>query len=93
MRPIVFYVAVYLLFSGVIVHAQNLDQKKTELKKIYEAGGISKIEFEKSKEFLLKSDEIIKEKEKKQSFTLGSKPKKDQINLFKKKTKMKRRSL
>jgi hypothetical protein len=87
MRPIVFYVAVYLLFSGVIVHAQSLDQKKTELKKIYEAGGISKIEFEKSKEFLSKSDEIIKEKEKKQSFTLGSKSKKSQINLFKKKDK------
>ena len=87
MRPIVFYVAVYLLFSGVIAQAQSLDQKKTELKKIYEAGGISKIEFEKSKEFLLKSDEIIKEKEKKQSFTLGSKSKKNQINLFKKKDK------
>ena len=76
---------VYFLFSTVIVQAQSLDQKKTELKKIYEAGGISKIEFEKSKEFLSKSDEIIKEKEKKQSFTLGSKSKKDQINLFKKK--------
>ena len=85
MRPIVFYVAVYLLFSGVIVHAQSLDQKKTELKKIYEAGGISKIEFEKSKEFLSKSDEIIKEKEKKQSFTLGSKSKKSQKkSIFKK---------
>ena len=69
------------------MQAQSLDQKKTELKKIYEAGGISKIEFEKSKEFLLKSDEIIKEKEKKQSFTLGSKSKKNQINLFKKKDK------
>jgi hypothetical protein len=87
MKPIVFYVAVYLLFSGVIAQAQTLDQKKTELKKIYEAGGISKIEFEKSKEFLSKSDEIIKEKEKKQSFTLGSKSKKNQINLFKKKDK------
>ena len=85
MRPIVFYVAVYLLFSGVIAQAQTLDQKKTELKKIYEAGGISKIEFEKSKEFLLKSDEIIKEKEKKQSFTLGSKSKKSQKkSIFKK---------
>jgi len=85
MRSIVFYVAVYLLFSGVIVHAQSLDQKKTELKKIYEAGGISKIEFEKSKEFLSKSDEIIKEKEKKQSFTLGSKSKKSQKkSIFKK---------
>jgi hypothetical protein len=87
MKPIVFYVAVYLLFSGVIVQAQSLDQKKTELKKIYEAGGISKIEFEKSKEFLSKSDEIIKEKEKKQSYTLGIKTKKNQINLFKKKDK------
>jgi len=76
---------VYLLFSGVIVQAQSLDQKKTELKKIYEAGGISKIEFEKSKEFLLKSDEIIKEKEKKQSFTLGSKSKKSKKkSIFKK---------
>ena len=85
MRPIVFYVAVYLLFSGVIAQAQTLDQKKTELKKIYEAGGISKIEFEKSKEFLLKSDEIIKEKEKKQSFTSGSKSKKSKIkSIFKK---------
>ena len=85
MKHIVFYVAVYLLFSGVIVHAQSLDQKKTELKKIYEAGGISKIEFEKSKEFLSKSDEIIKEKEKKQSFTLGSKSKKSQKkSIFKK---------
>ena len=87
MKPIVSYVVVYLLFSCVIVQAQSLDQKKTELKKIYEAGGISKIEFEKSKEFLSKSDEIIKEKEKKQSFTLGSKSKKSQINLFKKKDK------
>ena len=85
MKPIVFYVIVYLLFSGVIVQAQSLDQKKTELKKIYEAGGISKIEFEKSKEFLSKSDEIIKEKEKKQSFTLGSKSKKSQKkSIFKK---------
>tara|TARA_B110001450_G_scaffold65083_1_gene61588 strand:+ start:114 stop:968 length:855 start_codon:yes stop_codon:yes gene_type:complete len=85
MKHIVFYVAVYLLFSGVIVQAQSLDQKKTELKKIYEAGGISKIEFEKSKEFLSKSDEIIKEKEKKQSFTLGSKSKKSKKkSIFKK---------
>ena len=74
-----------LLFTIVIAQAKSLDQKKIELKKIYEAGGISKIEFEKSKEFLSKSDEIIKEKEKKQSFTLGSKSKKSQIkSIFKK---------
>jgi len=77
----------YLLFTIVIAQAKSLDQKKTELKKIYETGGISKIEFEKSKEFLSKSKETIKEKEKKQSYTLGSKSKKTQINLFKKKDK------
>ena len=38
---------------------------KIELKKIYEAGGISKIEYEKAKTFLSKSKETIKEKEKK----------------------------
>jgi hypothetical protein len=76
-----------LLFTIVIAQAKSLDQKKIELKKIYEAGGISKIEYEKAKEFLTKSDEIIKEKEKKQSYTLGSKSKKTQINLFKKKDK------
>ena len=78
---------VYLLFSIVIAQAKSLDQKKTELKKIYEAGGISKIEYEKAKVFLSKSKETIKEKEKKQSYTLGSKSKKTQINLFKKKDK------
>ena len=65
-----------LLFTIVIAQAKSLDQKKTELKKIYEAGGISKIEYEKAKAFLSKSKETIKEKEKKQSYTLGSKSKK-----------------
>ena len=41
--------------------AKTIDQKKEELKKIYEAGGISKIEYKKGVEFLEKS----KEKEKK----------------------------
>ena len=65
-----------LLFTIVIAQAKSLDQKKIELKKIYEAGGISKIEYEKAKTFLSKSKETIKEKEKKQSYTLGSKSKK-----------------
>jgi len=80
-----------LLFTIVIAQAKSLDQKKTELKKIYEAGGISKIEYEKAKVFLSKSKETIKEKEKKQSYTLGSKSKKTQKNLFKKKDKDKER--
>ena len=74
-----------LLFTIVIAQAKSLDQKKTELKKIYEAGGISKIEYEKAKAFLSKSKETIKEKEKKQSYTLGSKSKKSKKkSIFKK---------
>jgi hypothetical protein len=34
-----------LLLSIVIAQAKSLDQKKTELKKIYESGGISKFEY------------------------------------------------
>ena len=41
--------SVLISFGAV---AKTLDQKKEELKKIYEAGGISKIEYEKSIEFL-----------------------------------------
>ena len=43
---------VILIFSTV--QAKTIDQKKEELKKIYEAGGISKVEYEKSVEFLEK---------------------------------------
>ena len=67
--------------------SKKLRSKKIELKKIYEAGGISKIEYEKAKTFLSKSKETIKEKEKKQSYTLGSKSKKSKKNQFLKKIK------
>ena len=73
---LMFVIWACLLFTIVIAQAKSLDQKKIELKKIYEAGGISKIEYEKAKTFLSKSKETIKEKEKKQSYTLGSKSKK-----------------
>ena len=46
---------VYLFLSVLIslgAAAKTIDQKKEELKKIYEAGGISKVEYEKSIEFL-----------------------------------------
>lgn len=46
-----------LIFSALIsfaVNAKNIDQKKEELKKIYEAGGISKLEYEKGIESLEK---------------------------------------
>ena len=41
--------SVLISFGAV---AKTIDQKKEELKKIYEAGGISKVEYEKSIEFL-----------------------------------------
>ena len=77
---------VYLILSVLISFgavAKTIDQKKEELKKIYEAGGISKVEYEKSIEFLEKPEEKNK-KIKKQSFSL--KKKKNKIknkNIFK----------
>ena len=48
---------IVLIFSVLIsfaVNAKTIDQKKEELKKIYEAGGISKLEYEKGIESLEK---------------------------------------
>ena len=50
--------------------AKTIDQKKEELKKIFEAGGISKVEYEKSIKFL-ENKENKENKNKK--FTLGNK--------------------
>ena len=51
MRKFVFCLILSLLISfGAF--AKNIEQKREELKKIYEAGGISKVEYEKSIEFL-----------------------------------------
>jgi len=61
--------------------AKTIDQKKNELKKIYEAGGISKIEFEKANNFL---EEATKEEKKiKKSLSLN-KDKKKKNSIFKK---------
>ena len=69
-------------FVNANVLAKTLDQKKSELKKAYEAGGISKTEYKKGIEFLENSDENEKEKTK-QSFSLKKKKKnKNKINLF-----------
>ena len=56
--------------------AKTNEQKKDELKKIYEAGGISKIEYEKAVEFLEKSSDQKKPKKKKKKLTLKEKSKK-----------------
>ena len=36
----------FALLLSTNTHAESLDQKKDEIKKIYEAGGISKSEYE-----------------------------------------------
>jgi len=79
----------FLLISLFIcfgVAAKTLEQKKSELKKIYELGGISKVEYDKVTKSLENSDN--KEKIKKKKFSTPKKnTKKTQINLFKKKDK------
>ena len=78
-----FIISLFISFS---VAAKTLEQKKDELKKIYEVGGISKLEYDKSIESLENSDNK-KKKKKKKSFTLKKNTKKTSINLSKKKDK------
>ena len=80
MREFVFCIILSVLISFSAV-AKTIDQKKDELKKIYEAGGISKIEFEKANNFL---EEATKEEKKiKKSLSL-KKDKKKKKSIFKK---------
>ena len=75
-----------VIFSVLItfsVNAKNIDQKKEELKKIYEAGGISKVEYEKSIEFLENPKNKKKSKLKKKISLKKNKSK--NIKLFTKK--------
>ena len=53
--------------------AKSLEQKKLELKKIYEAGGITGIEYNKAQDFLENFEEKTKEKKSKLSFDLSKK--------------------
>ena len=59
----------FVLFITSSVFAKTLDQKKNELKKVYEEGGISKIEYKKALEFLEKPKDSKKAKKKSISFT------------------------
>ncbi len=68
----------FLLLISFSSSAKTIDQKKDELKKIYEAGGISKIEYKKGVEFLEKSKEKEK-KIKKKSLSLVKKKKKNKL--------------
>ena len=53
--------------------AKSLEQKKVELKKIYEAGGITKSEYNKAQDFLENFEEKKKEKKSKPTFDLSNK--------------------
>ena len=82
---------IFSFFLTLGVSAKTLDQKKDELKKIYEAGGISKVEYKKAIEFLEKPKDKDKEKIDKKSLSLVKK-KRNKTHL-KKKIKKKRKSL
>ena len=73
---------ILLLFSFFIstnLFAKTLEEKKDELKKIYEAGGISKVEYKKAIEFLENPKEEEKKK-KKQVFSIKKKKDKKKKN-------------
>ena len=71
--------------------AKSLEQKKLELKKIYEAGGVTKPEYKKAQDFLENFEEINEEKKSKPTFDLSKtkstskkdKDKKEEITLEK----------
>ena len=72
MKILLLFLFTFLL--SLSAEAKTLYQKKNELKKIYEAGGLSKIEYEKASKFLEKSEDQEK-KAKKQSFSMKKKKK------------------
>ena len=84
MKKIIFSLILSLLISLSAV-AKTIDQKKAELKKIYEAGGISKVEYEKSIEFLENPKKEVKSNTKKK-FSIKNK-KTNSKKLFGKKDK------
>ena len=75
---LVLLVATFFIFTNLF--AKTLDQKKKELEKIYEAGGISKTEYKKAIKFL----ENPKKNENKEKKVFSLKKKNNKTNLFKK---------
>ena len=65
-----FLISLFICFGA---WAKNLEQKKIELKKIYEAGGITKSEYNKAQDFLKNFEEKKKEKKSKPTFDLSKK--------------------
>ena len=77
---------IFTLLITTNLFAKTLEEKKDELKKIYEAGGISKVEYNKAVEFLEKPEEKEK-KAKKKSLSLVKKKDKKKKSKTKKKDK------
>ena len=80
-----FLISLFISFS---VAAKTLEQKKDELKKIYEVGGISKVEYEKAEKFLNNSQKDNKEIKAKQSLDLVKKKTSKNKSIFKKDKKL-----
>ena len=78
----VFVSTLIIFFIALNASAKTMDQKKKELEKIYEAGGITKVEYDKAIEFLDKPEEKKTEKK-----SLSLVKKKEVKNPFKKKDK------
>ena len=68
----VLLISLFICFGA---RAKTLDQKELELKKIYEAGGITKTEYKKAQDFLENFEEKTKEKKSKPTFDLSKKKK------------------
>ena len=79
MKKLTFFL-IFSFFISTSLFAKTLEEKKDELKKVYEAGGISKIEYKKAVEFLEKPEEK------------GKKVKKKSISLIKKKKSKKKKN-
>ena len=78
-------IIILCLFSTFsIAQSKTIDQKKEELKKIYKAGGISKVEYEKSIKFLENPKEVKKSNSKKK-FSFKKNKENKSFQLFKKK--------
>tara|TARA_B100001063_G_scaffold242452_1_gene271128 strand:+ start:214 stop:1080 length:867 start_codon:yes stop_codon:yes gene_type:complete len=75
---------IFLFLISFGAGAKTLEQKKNEIKKIYQAGGITKLEYEKTIKFLENSEQKEKKIEKKSLSINKNKKKNDLIKLLSK---------
>lgn len=87
MRILVYTLLLSFLISSSSI-AKTLEQKKVDLKKAFEAGAITKIEFKRAQDFLENSDEKKQEEKSKKTLNL-TKKKNNPKNLIQKLVKKK----